>query len=176
MYWGQSVDRTSTKQVQSEQPTVAVSKNSSSNSSSNSSTTTTTTRYTEPCVSLSDELIEHVAMAYSSTISPDIPPMAAHMMEQALLDGMTAECLIMAINDTGWAPRPTPQYLRAILRRCREQGIRTADQYRQAQSNYAQNRTPVRSAWNVNRFNYQQHTYTEEDFKDLFFDPMKDEK
>ena len=169
MYYGQTQDRTSTKQVQSEQVVFK-------NSSSNSSTTTTTTRYTEPCVLLSDELIEHVAAAYSAAISPDISPIAAHMMEQALKDGMTAECLIMAINDTGWAQRPSPQYLRAILRRCREQGIKSADQYRQAQSNYARSKTPVRSAWKVSQFNYQNHGYTEADFgPDFYYDPTRDQ-
>lgn len=136
------------------------------------STTSTTTRYTEPGVSCPDEVIERIAKAYAESISTEIPPMAARMMEQVLREGMKPDCLIAAINDTGWAQRPSPQYLRAILRRCREQGIKTIDQYRESQRKY----TPVRSAWSANRFNYQQHTYTEEDFKDLFFDPTKDEK
>lgn len=170
MYYGQSEGGRSTKTVQSEKAVVESRSKNSSNSSS-----TTTTRNTEPGVSLSDEQIERVAMAYSAAISKDIPPMAARMMEQAMQDGMTAECLIIAINDTGWALKPTPQYLRAILRRCRDQGIRTAEEYRQAQSAYARQQTPVRSAWKVNRFDYQQHTYTEADFgADFFYDPARD--
>lgn len=137
-----------------------------------SSTSSSSSRYTDPCVSCPDEVIERIAKAYTDAISPEIPTMAAKLMEQCLADGMTPELIIEAIDQTGWAQRPSPHYLRAILRRCREQGIKTIDQYRESQRKYS----PVRSAWNVNRFNYQQHTYTEEDFKDLFFDPMKDEK
>lgn len=59
----------------------------------------------------------------------------ARYLSELMNEGMEPGVILAAIQETGWAPRPSPQYLRAILQRCRDQGIYTMAQwdYRQAE-------------------------------------------
>ncbi|MBR2698567.1 MAG: DnaD domain protein [Clostridia bacterium] len=51
----------------------------------------------------------------------------AHFIEQCLTEGMEPAVIVDAIERTGWARRPSPFYLRAILQRYRREQIRTME-------------------------------------------------
>lgn len=54
-------------------------------------------------------------------------PAIANMIERCLLAGMDPDVVDSAIAKTGWAKRPSPNYLAAILRRYCDQSIKTID-------------------------------------------------
>lgn len=54
-------------------------------------------------------------------------PAIANMIERCLLSGMEPDVVDAAIAKTGWARRPSPNYLAAILRRYNIDGIKTID-------------------------------------------------
>lgn len=60
---------------------------------------------------------------YEDNIGP-MPPAVGHMIERYLLNGMAIEVIEEAIGQTGWAPRPSANYLAAILRRWMRDGIK----------------------------------------------------
>lgn len=64
----------------------------------------------------SAEIMERIAQTYMDNIAPEITAAAAHIIEDALRAGMDADTVILAIEETGLAPRPSAFYLRAILR------------------------------------------------------------
>lgn len=47
----------------------------------------------------------------------------AKIIEQAFEAGLTSEEIVMAIEETGLAPNPTPYYMRAILKNWAESGV-----------------------------------------------------
>lgn len=99
------------------------------------STSTSTTVNTEPGVSQISPMDKHViAEAYCQTIRQNMTTQVAFYLENLLQEGMEPEVILSAIQETGWAPRPSPQYLRAILQRCRNQGIYTMTQWNYRQS------------------------------------------
>lgn len=58
---------------------------------------------------------ERIRDAYIDNVCDRMTAAAAHMIEEAFQAGMTVEDIILAIEDTGLAPRPSPAYLKAIL-------------------------------------------------------------
>lgn len=70
-----------------------------------------------------DEAMARIAEAYRENISPTITRVAAQLIEDALTHGMEPATVILAIEETGMAARPTPYYLRAILRHWAEFGV-----------------------------------------------------
>lgn len=64
---------------------------------------------------LPPEAGERIREAYIDNVSDRMTGAAAKIIEEAYQAGMTIEQIIMAIEDTGLAPRPSPAYLRAIL-------------------------------------------------------------
>ena len=95
-------------------------------SRSSSSTSTTTTTYTpEPGVFYEKDL-EIIRCAYTVSIG-DMTVSVASMIERYLRIGMRPDVICHAIEETGFAPRPTPHYLRAILTRYAQSGILTMD-------------------------------------------------
>ena len=52
----------------------------------------------------------------------------AYYIEGKMKRGMETEVILDAIEQTGWARRPSPHYFRAILDRLEEQGIKTSRQ------------------------------------------------
>lgn len=65
--------------------------------------------------------------AYVTYIGQPMTAMVAHEVEAALADGMRPSVVIEATKVTGDAPRPTPYYMRAVLRRWLRDGILTDD-------------------------------------------------
>lgn len=71
--------------------------------------TTGTGRFMTP------EQCESVLIAYQENINDTMPGAVAHMIEDAFKHGLEADEIVMAIEETGFAPRPSPWYLRKIL-------------------------------------------------------------
>ena len=69
------------------------------------------------------EIMDQIAEAYRQNINPMISGVAAQMIEQALKSGMEPGTVILAIEETGMASRPSPYYLAAILKRWAESGV-----------------------------------------------------
>ena len=72
---------------------------------------------------LSPEDCEAIKNAYQENISDAMPGAVAHLIERAFASGLTAEEIVMAIEETGFAPRPSPWYLKAILENWVENGV-----------------------------------------------------
>lgn len=88
-------------------------------------TATATTRYTEPGVLFERWDRQVIAEAYTATIGQRLSLPVMQLMERCLREGMEAGVILAAIEATGWARRPSPAYLRAILTRCLREGILT---------------------------------------------------
>lgn len=65
--------------------------------------------------------------AYVTYVGQPMTAMVAHEVEAALADGMHPSVVIEAAKVTGDAPRPTPYYMRAVLRRWLRDGILSDD-------------------------------------------------
>ena len=65
--------------------------------------------------------------AYVTCVGQPMTAMVAHEVEAALAEGMRPSVVIEAARVTGDAPRPTPYYMRAVLRRWLRDGILTDD-------------------------------------------------
>lgn len=83
----------------------------------------TTTIHTEPRVCTAQDL-EAIRVAYNGTIGPLTAPIA-HFLEKCMAAGIEPAVIVDAIERTGWARRPSPFYLRAILQRYLREDIRT---------------------------------------------------
>lgn len=82
--------------------------------------------HTEPGVSVElppAEVLEKIAKAYRENIAARITGMAAGIIERALKNGMEPATVILAIEETGMASRPSPYYLAAVLRNWAETGV-----------------------------------------------------
>ena len=71
----------------------------------------------------SAEVMQLVADAYRENVAEKITKAAAQIIEDALTHGMEPDTVIMAIEETGLASRPSPYYLRAVLRNWAENGV-----------------------------------------------------
>jgi hypothetical protein len=71
---------------------------------------------THPGVSISPEDGERIVTAYTANIAPQLTAAVAAMIEEHIARGLTVDDVLDAINRTGFAPRPSPAYLRAVLR------------------------------------------------------------
>lgn len=65
--------------------------------------------------------------AYVTYVGQPMTAMVAHEIEAALAGGMRPSVVIEAAKVTGDAPRPTPYYMRAVLRRWLRDGVLTDD-------------------------------------------------
>lgn len=102
----------------------SITTNNSRNSRNNDTTsigrtnTSSISIHTQPGVcQLSPSDLEDIRIAYKTSLSMPLTSTVAHFIENCLYAGMHADVVIEAINRTGWAKRPTPFYLRAILNR-----------------------------------------------------------
>ena len=68
------------------------------------------------------EALEMIRLCYSENIGP-MTGVVAGMIEQAIQAGLTPEDIVLAIEETGMASKPSPFYLRAILRQWAEFGV-----------------------------------------------------
>lgn len=92
-----------------------------------SSSSTTTTIHTEPGVcTCSPADLEVIRTAYTGVCGQLTAPIA-HFIEKCISAGMEPAVIVDAIERTGWARRPSPFYLRAILQRYLREQIRTMD-------------------------------------------------
>ena len=86
--------------------------------------------HTDPGVFVNElpgaEIMEKIAEAYRANISPTITQAAALVIENALRSGMEPATVILGIEETGLASRPSPYYLRAVLRNWAERGVVTS--------------------------------------------------
>ena len=64
-----------------------------------------------------EEIMMRIAEEYRGNISEMITNVAASIIEEALRNGMEPNTVILAIRETGMASRPSPYYLKAVLRR-----------------------------------------------------------
>lgn len=113
-------------------------------------------RHTEPGVCISAEDGERIAHAYLGAIGP-LNAFTARMIEDAIKQGLTVDNILAAIEQTAFAPRPSPAYLRAILRSWAAHGVSTP------------RRQPSASWWNqgINpALKYEQREYRNKDFED----------
>ena len=69
------------------------------------------------------EIMEEIAKAYRANINPMISKAAAGIIERALNAGMEPATVILAIEETGMASRPSPYYLSAVLRNWAQNGV-----------------------------------------------------
>ena len=71
---------------------------------------------TEPgvCV-ISAEDGERMRQSYEDNLGIRMTLVVARMIEKAVADGLTVDEIILAIEETGFAPSPSPWYLRKIL-------------------------------------------------------------
>lgn len=84
-----------------------------------------------------DEIMEQIAEAYKANIAPMITQAAAMVIENALRSGMEPATVILGIEETGLASRPSPYYLRAVLRNWAERGVvtsRTRDKWQRTKA------------------------------------------
>lgn len=86
-----------------------------------------TTIHTDPGVfTANPQDLECIRTAYLGVCGPLTAPIA-HFIEQCLTAGMEPAVIVDAIERTGWARRPSPFYLRAILQRYLREQIRTME-------------------------------------------------
>lgn len=78
---------------------------------------------TVPGVSLTAEDGERIKEAYLDNISDRMTGAVANMITNAINKGLTVNEIIMAIEETGFAPQPSPAYLRRILENWAESGV-----------------------------------------------------
>ena len=110
---------------------------------------------TEPGVFiLSAEDGERICTAYTENIGP-MTAAVANMILSFLQKSLTVDNIVLAIEETGFAPRPSAYYLRAILRNWAQFGV-TASKARHAAANEQRSNNPA--LW------YQQRKYTDADF------------
>lgn len=69
------------------------------------------------------EIMEQIAEAYRANVSETVTRAAAGIIERALSSGMEPATVILAIEETGLASRPSPYYLSAVLRNWAERGV-----------------------------------------------------
>ena len=66
---------------------------------------------------------ERIRESYEDNLGIRMTLVVARMIEQAVKDGLTVDEVILAIEETGFAPSPSPYYLRAILKHWTETGL-----------------------------------------------------
>ena len=104
-----------------------------STSSRRSSTTTTTMAHGAGCVTIDD--LKIIRDCYVDYVGPMTAPVAK-MIEMKLAAGMEVAVILHAIEETGWAPRPSAQYLRAILTRLHATDVLTMEQLMEDQQRH----------------------------------------
>ena len=110
--------------------------------------------------------------AYVTYVGQPMTAMVAREVEAALADGMRPSVVIEATRVTGDAPRPTPYYMLAVLRRWLRDGILTDDALAADKAAYEQQRAamPDKAWWQSNpALRYDQRPIVDDDsmFTDL---------
>lgn len=66
---------------------------------------------------------ERILESYLENINDTMTSAVAHMIERAYQSGLSVDEIIMAIEETAFAPHPSPRYLRAVLKSWIETGF-----------------------------------------------------
>lgn len=98
---------------------------------------------------------------YTEAFRRAVPVVVQRDIAEHIRDGMTADVIRAAMDETQAAPRPSWAYCRAILRRCDLEGIKTMQQWQESKRQREQRRNPA--------LDYQQREYTEDMFGPEFF-------
>lgn len=77
-------------------------------------------KHTGPGVS--EEMMIRIGKAYMQNVARQITAAAARVIEDGLRE-FDPDTVLLAIEETGLAPKPSPAYLRAILRNWKEKGV-----------------------------------------------------
>lgn len=85
-------------------------------------------------------------MAYCRCIG-DLNATVAWYLENLINDGMEVPVILNAINETAWARRPSPYYMKCILERYKRDGIFTAHDLKLDQIDYATQQAEKRENW-----------------------------
>lgn len=109
---------------------------------------------------------------------PNLPQTAIEQLISYMED-LPDEVIIWALEETQLKPGAGFKYMKSILDRCLEQGLKTVDAIKQASADHkayknsqASTGSKTGNAAKVD-LNYQMHKYTESDFDDLYLDPAK---
>ena len=114
--------------------------------------------------------LEDIRIAYNQNIGEMTAPVA-YFVEKCIKGGMEPAVIREAIERTGWAPRPTPFYLRAILQRFQREGVRTMADVEREQIERRQRRECA--TWFKNpALDYSQRDWSNQVFTDCFGNPM----
>ena len=105
--------------------------------SSMNTSSTSTTASTEPGVLYNENDLLSIKQAYNDCIG-DLKAAVAWYLEGLIKWGMEPEVILNAINETGWAKRPSPQYMRAILERYKAHGIKSMPHLLHDQEEFAE--------------------------------------
>ena len=120
---------------------------------------------------ISPDELEAIRNAYVTNVGQQMTAMVAREIEEALAEGMRPSVVIEAAITTGNAPRPTPYYMRAVLRRWRRDGILTDDALAADRAAFEQQqaRAPERSWWQNPALRYEQRPINNDEslFTDL---------
>lgn len=108
-------------------------------SSTITSSSTGTTIDTLPGVFCNENDLQAIKQAYSSCIG-ELKASVAWYLENLMQWGMEPEVILNAIHETGWARRPTPHYMRAILERYKAWDIKTMAQLLHDQQEFAESK------------------------------------
>ena len=132
------------------------------------------TREEEGHIITPDDLMA-IRDAYVAYVGQPMTAMVAREVEAALADGMRPSVVIEAAKVTGDAPRPTPYYMRAVLRRWIRDSILTDDALAADRAAYEQQRAAKSSDdwWRNNpnpALRYPQRPPCEIDEESLFTD------
>ena len=98
---------------------------------------------------------------YTESFRRAIPHVVQREIAERIRDGMSADVIRLAMDETQTAPRPSWAYCRAILRRCDLEGIRTLKDWNESKARFQGSKNPA--------LDYQQRTYTEDMFGEDFF-------
>lgn len=83
-----------------------------------------------------------ILKAYTDNIAPTMTQAVANMIKNAIQKGLSQNDIIHAIEITGFAPKPTPWYLRAVLNNWCENGVsgnkRASDPRRNHERTYSE--------------------------------------
>ena len=81
--------------------------------------------------------MERIKNAYLDNISDNLTGAVAAIIERALQHGLTCDEVVMAIEETGFAPYPSPRYLQKVLENWSENGVTVSRVRHEAKANNA---------------------------------------
>lgn len=80
--------------------------------------------------------MDDIARYYRDTLGCVMPPMAKRDVEAAIEAGLEPQLVIIALDETALAPRPSWAYARAILRRLLREGVYDEQAYNRRQARF----------------------------------------